>query len=44
MKASYRDEARVEHMHRAIQQIRRRLSKVEAATFQEGNDDVELIL
>ena len=44
MKASYRDEARVEHMHRAIRQIRRHFSEVDAASFQEGNDDVELIL
>ena len=44
MNEVYRDEARVEHMNRAIQKIQRHLLKVAADNFVEGNDEVELIL
>ena len=44
MNEMYRDEARVEHMNRAIQKVQKHLSKVDAGNFVEGNDDVELIL
>ena len=44
MNEIYRDEARVEHMNRAIQKVQKHLSKVDAGNFVEGNDDVELIL
>ena len=44
MNETYRDEARVEHMNRAIQKIQKHLQKVDAGNFVEGNDDVELIL
>ena len=44
MNEMYRDEARVEHMNRAIQKVQKHLSKVDAGNFAEGNDDVELIL
>ena len=32
MSEMYRDEARVEHMHRAIKKIRQNLGKVDSAT------------
>jgi len=44
MSEAYRDEARIEHMHRAICKIRQNLSKVDAGNFVEGNDNAELIL
>ena len=44
MNEMYRDEARVEHMNRAIQKVQKLLPKVSAGNFVEGNDDVELIL
>jgi len=44
MSETYRDEARVEHMYRAIRAIRKNLSKVDAGNFVEGNDNAELIL
>ena len=44
MNEMYRDEARVEHMNRAIQKVQKHLSKVDVGNFVEGNDDVELIL
>ena len=44
MNENYRDEARVEHMHRAIKKIRHHLAKVGAGNFVEGNDNAELIL
>ena len=44
MSEMYRDEARVEHMQRAIRKIRQNLAKVEAGNFVEGNDHAELIL
>ena len=44
MSEMYRDEARVEHMQRAIKKIRQNLAKVDAGNFVEGNDNVELIL
>ena len=44
MNENYRDEARVEHMQRAIKKIRQHLAKVGAGNFVEGNDNVELIL
>ena len=44
MNENYRDEARVEHMHRAIKKIRQNLGKVDSGNFVEGNDNAELIL
>ena len=44
MSEMYRDEARVEHMQRAIKKIRQNLAKVDAGNFVEGNDNAELIL
>ena len=44
MNENYRDEARVEHMQRAIKKIRHHLAKVGAGSFVEGNDNAELIL
>ena len=44
MNETYRDEARVVHMNRAIQKIQKHLPKVNAGNFVEGNDTVELIL
>ena len=44
MSETYRDEARVEHMNRAIGKIRQNLAKVDAGNFVEGNDNAELIL
>ena len=44
MSEMYRDEARVEHMQRAIRKIRHNLAKVDAGNFIEGNDNAELIL
>ena len=44
MNEKYRDEARVEHMNRAIQKVQKHLPKVNAGNFVDGNDDVELIL
>ena len=44
MSEMYRDEARVEHMQRAIRKIRQNLAKVDAGNFVEGNDNAELIL
>ena len=44
MNEVYRDEARVEHMNRAIQKVQKYLFKVNVGNFVDGNDDVELIL
>ena len=44
MNENYRDEARVEHMQRAIKKIRHHLAKVGSGNFVEGNDNAELIL
>ena len=44
MSETYRDEARVEHMHRAIKKIRQNLGKIDSGNFVEGNDNAELIL
>ena len=44
MNENYRDEARVEHMQRAIKKIRQHLAKVGSGNFVEGNDNAELIL
>ena len=44
MNEAYRDEARVEHMYRAVKKIRQNLGKVGAGNFVEGNDNVELII
>lgn len=44
MNQNYRDEARVEHMQRAIKKIRQHLAKVGSGNFVEGNDNAELIL
>ena len=44
MNENYRDEARVEHMQRAIKKIRQHLAKIGSGNFVEGNDNAELIL
>ena len=44
MSEMYRDEARIEHMSRAIKKIRQNLEKVSERTFVDGNDNAELIL
>lgn len=44
MSELYRDEARVEHMYRAIERIRQILQHVDSENFVEGNDNAELIL
>ena len=42
--ATYRDEARVEHMHHALARLTEVFARVSRDTFVEGNDAAEIIL